>query len=46
MECEVCQHRTAMVLCDIDYGRLVALCNTCERIFPNAIVISEADRRG
>lgn len=41
--CEVCQHRDSVYLCDIEYGRLVALCATCVDIFPEGIILEEAD---
>lgn len=44
-ECDFCQHRDAVYLCDIEYGRLVGLCATCIRAFPDAIITAEADTR-
>jgi hypothetical protein len=44
-ECEVCQHRNAVYMADIEYGRIVVLCATCINIFPNAIIVAEADTR-
>jgi len=42
-ECEVCQHRDSVYMIDIDYGRIVLVCATCVNIFPDAVIVAEAD---
>ena len=47
-ECEFCQHRDAVYLVDLAnpaIGYPVGLCATCIKVFPDAIIVAEADTR-
>jgi len=44
-ECEVCQHRDSVYMVDVDYGRIIFVCATCIKIFPDGIIVAEADTR-
>lgn len=47
-ECDFCQHRDAVYLCELGnpaIGYPVGLCATCIRAFPEAEIVAEADTR-